>query len=396
MLSPSTRVKDWPPLYKRSNTGAILSWSIHVLWETEAGAAITTVHGQVDGAKQQTQKAITEGKNVGKANETSPLAQALAEAEAAHTKQRKRGYVASYDAACAGELDVLITGGFLPMLAPSEIYPHHAKGLGWPRFVQPKLDGMRCLAMVKYGRCELWSRTRKPITSVPHIARAIEAAFPTGEHITDGEIYHHDLKDDFEDLISAVRRKEPSEESARMQLWIYDFPSAQVTFLERYKALIDTIDLSKVFIRPGFGDPSSPLRLVSTQVAGDEASVVAINEANLAAGFEGSMVRWDEPYESGKRSKSLQKLKQWQECEALILAAVEGLGKDAGTVGSFLCRLPNGVEFNARLRATYKRRAELFKNPEQWTAKQLTILYQNLTAEGKPRFVRGKSIRDYD
>lgn len=105
------------------------------------------------------------------------------------------------------------------------------------------------------------------------------------------------------------------------------------------------------------------------------------------------MIRGNGPYEEGKRSYYLQKLKNFEEGEWPIVNAEEGRGKDAGTVGAFVCVTQNGTEFKARLKATYERRRELFENPKQWKGMLLTVKYQNLTADSIPRFPIGKGLR---
>jgi DNA ligase-1 len=122
---------------------------------------------------------------------------------------------------------------------------------------------------------------------------------------------------------------------------------------------------------------------------------------NVAAGYEGTMVRSNSGlYESGKRSYGLQKLKNRVGEDGLptdneypILDAEEGRGKDAGTVGAFVCSTPAGKTFKCRLKATYERRRELFNHPEQWKGWKLTVLYQDLTLDGIPRFPIGKALR---
>lgn len=372
-------------LYKKTNAGAIQGWSIGV-----EGATITTLHGHVGGATQQTSDTITEGKNVGKANATTPQQQAEAEARAKWTKQKKKGYVETIEAAQAGEVDALIEGGILPMLAPTKIYPHFAKHLKFPIWQQPKLDGERCIAQLRSGKCTLWTRTRKPILTMPHIVAAIEAYFGSqieGDLDLDGELYNHDLRHEFESLISAIRNGD-----TRIQYHIYDLPMERTFFYRKecVRALfVNAWDHAGM-------KPNDVLHRVDTAQAIDDYQIKLINEMHMEMGYEGSMLRNDGPYEGGKRSMHLQKLKSELDAEFKIIGAEEGRGKDAGTVGAFVCVTAEGKEFRARLKTSYARRAELLQNPAQWQGKKLTVTYQNLTADGIPRFPRGKAIRDYE
>ena len=90
------------------------------------------------------------------------------EAQAQWERKLKRGYVQDLKSAQAGHVDAAITGGIFPMLAHT--YRDHAAKIVYPAYAQPKLDGHRCIAMPS----GLWSRTRKPIVSVPHINAALK------------------------------------------------------------------------------------------------------------------------------------------------------------------------------------------------------------------------------
>ncbi len=391
-------MKTFPTLYQKTNTGAIQQWTICVDnaetdvfskdYKGEHWAVITTEHGQVGGKLQTTSDTLKVGKNPGKANATSPYEQAFKEAEAKWTKQKKKGYVESKEKAEAGEVDeAVIKGGVEPMLAPSDVYPHYGKDIKFPCFTQPKFDGNRCIAIVKNGKCTLWTRSRKAINSVPHIVKAIERACPEGDFIFDGELYNHNYRDNFEDLMSLIRVPSPRDGHEVIEYHVYDLPSKKAGFAERHE------ELSKLLDRFAWDD--SPIRRVRTLVANNKAEIFAQHEQNLDEEYEGTMVRNDGPYEGGRRSRHLQKLKTWKDAEYKITGFEEGRGKDAGTVGAFVCITPEGKEFKARLKATYDRRRELFGRKD-FIGKDLTVKYQNLTGDGIPRFPIGKAIRDYE
>lgn len=374
-----TNTKTFPRLFQKTNTGAIQQWEIYVGTSDGLGV-ITTVHGQVGGKLQTTSDTVKEGKNPGKANETTPVQQAEKEALAKWTKQKKKGYVESIEDAQAGIVDAVIEGGIEPMLAPSKLYPTFANKLKAPLYIDPKLDGGRMIATVKAGVCTLWSRTRKRIQSLPHIVAAIEAQFPNFTGIFDGEAYVHALRDDFEELMSLIRKDYPGDGHEVIEYHIYDLPSCEANFSARHAALLQM-------------SFALPLVRVERKPAGSHDEIMALHELNLAAGYEGSMIRGDGPYEGGRRSNQLQKLKNFSDQEYSVIGAEEGRGKDAGTVGSFVCTTDDGKKFNARLKATHARRTELFRHPEQWTNMLLTVTYQNLTADGIPRFPIGKGLR---
>src|SRR5690606_16762769 len=124
---------------------------------------VETEYGQVGGVLQVTQDLVSEGKNIGKKNETTPLQQAALQAQQHWDKKKKQGY--TEDLELASSTDNVLEA-IKPMLA--HVYEDHPKKITWPAYVQPKLDGMRCIAIVKDHRCKLYSRTQKPIDTMPH------------------------------------------------------------------------------------------------------------------------------------------------------------------------------------------------------------------------------------
>jgi ATP-dependent DNA ligase len=225
-------MKTLPTLYKRASTGKIQEWTIGVEKST-----IITIHGQVDGKKQTTQDVIKEGKNLGKSNETTAEEQALAEATAKWEGKIKKGYVEDANRAEAGEKD--IDGGYDCMLAHK--FRDHGHKIKYPAYTQPKLNGHRCLAIIEDGVCTLWSRTRKPITSSPHIIKELEQVFPAGSHHIDGELYNHAYKDKFEELASLIRQVVPSDNHTEIQYHVYDISAEGSGFFDRIEYLRDSL-----------------------------------------------------------------------------------------------------------------------------------------------------------
>lgn len=406
-------MSELPILFKKGSDDQLQQWSIHV-----AGDTYFTRHGQVGGKIQETPPTRCEGKNLGKKNATTPERQAQLEAKARHTKQLKKGYVTAMEAAAAGAVDAAIRGGYSPMLALIDLWPLMERRMpAGRRFVQPKLDGMRCCAVVKDGKATLWSRTRKQIGSMPHVERALERLCPpVGEFWLDGEAYADAFSDDFEQLMSIARKQEPDTEGLhlKLQYWIYDYPSIKEKFGRRSAALRELM----------VGNKSDCLIYVPTTEVSSNEEIEREHEKNVEAGYEGTMVRADAEYEPSNgnyRSAHIQKRKDVEETEFDIVGAEEGKGKDAGTVGAFICRIVcptcNGKgfnydseygtskcgmcsaaswrdTFNCRLKTSYARRGELHERPELWKGKRMTVVYQRLSAYGVPMFVRGKAIRE--
>lgn len=376
-----------PTLYKKTSTGAIQEWSIGVFQASmnSKEATIETRYGQLNSDKiQTTQDTVSEGKNVGKKNETTPFEQACAEAQAKWEKQKKKGYVDSVKAAQAGELDEVIEGGIVPMLAHK--FSDQGHKIKYPAYVQPKLDGIRCIAILKDCKCTLWSRTRKLITGVPHIARAIEKAFGENDLVLDGELYNHEYKKQFEKIVSLVRQDEPQPGHEVVQYHIYDLPSGD-TFEKR---------ATKMRYIKSSWFKNEVIKVETIQIE-DEAQAVDYFELWRNEGYEGAMIRNAAGLYVNKRSYDLQKIKEFDDAEFEITGIDEGRGKLAGHVGAFVCRTKDGKEFLAKMSGETTRLKEYFDNHKLWKGKQLTVKFQGLTgANGVPRFPVGVSIRDYE
>ena len=401
-------VKEFDMLYKKNSQGTFEQWQISVGAEsiTPEGDTeglpyiIVTQHGQYNGAIQTTSDKITKGKNIGRSNETSIKEQALAEANSKFEKMLKKGYVRSLVMAASGETDEIIKGGVVPMLA--HVFDDHSSKLKFPCAVQPKLDGIRCLAIKRGDDVTLWSRTRKPITSCPHIIDAIKD-LPFEDIVLDGELYNHDLKDQFEEIVSAVRKTDPSPKSALIQYHVYDRAVSALTFMTRYKSMKEAILALDID-----GPRNHPLSPVYTLKVNTEEDLQEAYSIFLEKGYEGAMARnIDSPYEN-KRSYNLLKMKTFTSKEFDIVGAEEGRGKLAGKLGAFWCSVyaynpdrvykftfpPDEDLFKATMAVPEEDKEHLLKYKDSYLGQSLEVKFQGSTEYGLPRFPIGMRVRE--
>jgi len=372
---------NFPILYKKSSQGKIEQWGVEVEVMENGTCRVFSVYGETGGKLQSTFDVISEGKNVGKKNETTVLQQALNEAKSKWEKKKKRGYVESLESANAGEVDDLIEGGVEPMLA--HVYEKHGDKIKFPCLAQPKLDGIRCIAIKKGQNVTLWSRTRKRITSCPHIEQAIALNFA---HITniilDGELYNHALKADFEKIVSAVRKENPSPESAQIEYHIYDMVDTEHSNYHRINFL------DSIVVRP-------PLKVLWTLIVNNNEDVSELFQKYKTAGYEGVMLRNKDGMYENKRSYNLQKVKEFDDAEFEIVDVVEGKGKLKGLLGAFLCRTQDGTEFEVKMTGNQEETKKFLNDPTLCKGKLLTVQFQGLTGKNKvPRFPVGLRLRE--
>lgn len=131
-------MKELQKLYKKTSTGAIQEWEVSTDIVDNIPTIITRF-GQVDGKIQTSTEQVLEGKNIGRANATTAMEQAEAQAKSRWEKQLKKGYVKTIEDAQAGVVDDIIEGGVAPMLAHK--FSEQGHKIKYPALAQPKLDG---------------------------------------------------------------------------------------------------------------------------------------------------------------------------------------------------------------------------------------------------------------
>lgn len=377
-------MKKFPTLYKRDSKGNLQVWTICVEGEGKNVGVISTTHGRFGGRLQTAVDFIKEGKNIGKANETTAYEQAVSEAESKWTKQQERkGYVLSPELTTVDQRE-----GVEPMLAHR--FDEHGDKIVFPCFVQAKIDGHRMLAIVENGTCQLFSRKRVRINSLPHIEKALVDLMGNDWRriVFDGEAYNHEYKDKFEKLTGFILTKEPKEGHEAVQYYIYDLAmTTSETFNQRFTLLKNILE----------GKKSETLKLTPTSyVVSEEEAIEKFTEyQNL--GYEGAMLRNKEaPYE-GKRSYNLQKMKSFEDEEFKIIEIEEGRGKLAGHA-IFVCENHDGfgniVPFQVKMKGTTEKLKEIFENQKDYIGKYLTVQFQGRTAYGQPRFPVGLRVRE--
>ena len=130
---------------------------------------------------------------------------------------------------------------------------------------------------------------------------------------------------------------------------------------------------------------------VKDQEEFDEFEALFVGES-----YEGMMVRnQNSSYKFKYRSYDLQKVKRFVDSEYKIIGGKDGSGREAGLV-VFKCITSDGLEFDVRPRGSHEERARIFKNLEDYVDKYLTVRYQELTDDGRPRFPVGIAVRDYE
>jgi DNA ligase-1 len=271
---------------------------------------------------------------------------------------------------------------YYPMLAHQ--FNQKKKEIKYPCFVQPKLDGVRCITVS--GR--LYSRNGNPFPTLEHIKKELDSL--KDNLVLDGELYTDDIN--FEKIVGLVRKNtKTSEEKAntlKIYLNVFDYVDANLPYEKRLSNLNDFFENNKGL---------KYIKQVKTEECKNEKEIMEFLDKYTKEGYEGLIIRNKKgKYAENARSVDLQKLKKFIDEEFEITGyTTPTAGKEVGCV-IWICKTKDGKTFNVRPQGNYDERKKLYRNGKKYIGKMLTVKYQELTNDHVPRFPVGLAIRDYE
>lgn len=284
-------------LYKNHGK-AIGWWKIEAVQLNETAAGLRITYAKTMDGKVTEKSSSIQAKNIGRANETKPNEQAIAEAQSRVNEQIRLGYVETLEEAAAPKTNGL--GKKLPMLA-EPLKKVKESDIDWDNaFLQRKFDGHRCLH-------EEFIYSRGGVAhNVQHILDLIKSEPNLDALHLDGELYIHGMS--LQAIGSLITKPRP--ESLDLEYHIYDTVSDK-PFQERYQDLFDATGGLSV------GDK---IHIAETHRVRSMAEAMVWHRKWVAEGYEGSILRWGRGgYEDGKRTKRLVKLKDFSDFEVKVV-----------------------------------------------------------------------------
>ena len=278
------------------------------------------------------------------------------------------------------------------MIKPMLAYKVDKKPVDWSEkvFIQPKLDGVRCI----FTKDGAYSRTGKEFKNLAHVKYDLADFFKKHPDIVlDGELYNHALKNDFEKIISLVRKQKPTDQDARdaenlVQYHVYDATHSMlscVTYQSRFNWLTRYLPIA------------ATMTLIKNTVVDSYDEAKMLHDVHLAQGYEGSMLRLNKKYEH-KRSYNLQKFKDFSDTEATIVGYEAGKGKFTGLIGKFFMQDDDGNEFGCPIGKGYNfaDRKNILDNIHDYIGQRATFTYFQRTQAGSYRHPLFKTLRNYE
>jgi len=281
------------------------------------------------------------------------------------------------------------------MIKPMLAHKLNESKIDWnkPVYIQPKLVGVRCV----FTKDGAYSRTGKEFMNIEHIKKGLKDFFKACPWvILDGELYNHDLKNDFEKIISLVRKQKPTkqdrlEASQMMQYHVYDYmhdgnyPHENLSYTNR----LDNLTCSNMY--------NESIKYVKTNKVRFYDEAKAFHNLNLKNGYEGSILRTDTLYKHG-RSWGLMKFKDFHDAEANIVNYEEGKGKRKGTLGKFIMQDDDGNIFGCPPGKgyNYSDMKCMLENIHKYIGQRATFTYFQRTQAGSYRHPLFKTLRNYE
>lgn len=266
-----------------------------------------------------------------------------------------------------------------------------------------KLDGVRCLAVVKNNDIKFYSRLGHEYTSLSVLHGALSMMLPRDwEGVLDGELCVIDDNDNenFKLAVSEVKRK--TEQMLRPHYKVFDCLTLDEFYgkkesanysvrLEKARELLERLKTS-------FASVLTAVRYTPNNFMRSQAIVAQ-------KGYEGLILRSDTPYRSG-RTSDLLKVKKFVDAEYQIedfkgttklMKGLSGTMEPVECLGSVVIRHKgNPVDVGSGF--SDAQRIEIWRNQEKYLGKTITVKYfeESEDAYGKPslRFPIFKGFRE--
>lgn len=379
-------MSDYKPLYKIKDNGKIYVWTIEFKEYQDKYYTYVT-HGQKDGKMVEHIKEI-----VPKTKRNHKEQFEIIASRKWNDKIEKEGYSTIINNNNNSEKKSILIRPMLAQTFDLSKYQGNkkCKKIEFPCWGQPKFDGIRCLMYKKNDKIIMESRKGTEFHNFDILREEFMNTLSNEDCVFDGELYSFDMS--FENLSGLVRLKKPKDTQIKdintIKFYIYDVIIKQnlnATFNERKEYLENIMDKYK--------DQTNLINFCPSININEIHDINNIHDNYVQNGYEGLILRnYDGKYEVNKRSYNLQKYKKFMDEEFIIIDYTQGTGDEKGLI-IFKCETKNKKQFSVRPRGTREYRSQLYKNGDNLIGKKLTVIFQEYSSDGIPRFPVGKAIR---
>lgn len=382
-------IKSYPTMYKRSKRGKIQQWSVELdpnhEMKGEVFPCIIRKSGQQDGKISTKKTMVKKGTNVGKANEKTPVEQAMFKIDCMITDKVEENYVLDL-----ADVDLPPTY-YYPMLAQKV---KKDKDYTKTKYAQPKLNGVRMwqprhmspslLNIRDITPLTCLSRKMWPMPVINHIKQELDMF---KQYSPDGEVYRHGVP--LQTINKWATKDYGLEKSGSLEYWVYDLVIPDMPFIERSELIKDLVPPDHPFIK-----------IVPTIPCNSKMEFVQLHDKWVLKGFEGAMERdGEEGYEINERSYNLGKFKNFDDEEFNVVGYETEDYHDAKSdeiwqLVVWVCETEEGRQFTCRPTGSmFKRRIDLF-DPNKGINSLYKVRYQEKSVDNIPLMLTGRGFRD--
>jgi DNA ligase 1 len=245
-------------------------------------------------------------------------------------------------------------------------------------FVEPKLDGIRCFAIVENGEAKLFARSGKLITNFDSTIGS--ALVSLGDGCYDGEL----MGKDFIALMRQAYRKENVDQEGTY-ISLFDFlpleewrsSNTVMTTKDRYEELTSRIDncVNSKYVKP----------VERYLISAETDAIMKMHDTFVSDGYEGAMVKTvTSPYQFS-RSYDVMKVKSFFDADLVVEGLDEGTGRHKGRLGAVVVNYL-GTKVNVGSGFTDELRELVWNNKDEFIGRMVEVRYQEVTQDGSLRF----------
>ena len=245
-------------------------------------------------------------------------------------------------------------------------------------YVEPKLDGIRCFAIVENNEAKLFARSGKLISNFDSTIGLALASL--GDGCYDGEL----MGEDFIALMRQAYRKENVEQEGTY-VALFDFLPIEewksnktvMTTRDRYHELNSRIArcLKSKYVKA----------VERYRVGADYNEIMKLHNTFVGEGHEGAMVKTiDSPYRFG-RSYDIMKVKEFHDVDLVIEGMDEGTGRHRGRLGAVVINY-KGTKVKVGSGFTDELRELVWNDQAGFMGRMIEVRYQEVTPDGSLRF----------
>lgn len=379
--------KQFETLYGFDAKNKIKEWKIRVI-NKGTYSVINYSYGNISGRKVECTITVTNGKNIGKRNQTTHFQQAILDATSKWKKKKESGYTSDISLLQLQEFKKMEISNkqsqqkeqenntniqLFPMLAQE--YKKHKSKLKFPCYIQPKLDGYRMIYDHQTKRA--LTRTGKEFKILYDTPLYTE--LKKVNLIFDGELYLHNCK--FENYGILRKTKALTEQEklllSKIEYHVYDILYTTFTYEERKRYLEEFFANN-----PGL----KMIKFVDTQICENDEDIKKFHDKYISMNYEGTILRNREgKYKFKMRSFDLLKNKDFYDEEFEIVGFTSEREQNNMNMIVWICKKDN-LTFNVRPKGDMKERQELFKRGNEYIGKRLWVKFFEYTDAGIPRF----------